>query len=62
MICHAKFEVFTVREYVVYNDVVPANWEEGLPVGNGRLGAILGCGISRETLYLNEETVWSSKE
>ncbi len=51
-----------MREYVVYNDVVPANWEEGLPVGNGRLGAILGCGISRETLYLNEETVWSSKE
>ncbi len=51
-----------MREYVLYNDIVPGNWEEGLPVGNGRLGAVLGCGISRETLYLSEETIWSSKE
>ena len=45
----------------IFNDNVPSNWEESLPVGNGRMGATLMCGIGAEALFLNEETVWSSK-
>ena len=47
--------------YKIFNDNVPSMWEESLPVGNGRMGATMMCGISAETLYLNEETVWSYK-
>ncbi|MGE3616324.1 MAG: glycoside hydrolase N-terminal domain-containing protein [Gemmatimonadales bacterium] len=34
-------------------------WEEGLPVGNGRLGAMVLGGPGEERLALNEETLWS---
>ena len=35
------------------------NWNEALPVGNGRLGAMVFGGVSEERLQLNEESVWS---
>ena len=37
------------------------NWNEALPVGNGRLGAMVFGGITSERLQLNEETIWSGK-
>jgi alpha-L-fucosidase 2 len=38
----------------------PANsWNEALPVGNGRLGAMIFGGITTERLQLNEESVWT---
>lgn len=36
-----------------------SNWNEALPVGNGRLGAMVFGGVSNERLQLNEETIWS---
>jgi alpha-L-fucosidase 2 len=36
-----------------------ARWEEALPVGNGRLGAMVFGGVEQEHLQLNEETLWS---
>ena len=37
-------------------------WEETLPLGNGRLGAMPDGGVQKETLVLNEETMWSGCE
>jgi len=34
-------------------------WLEALPLGNGRLGAMVFGGVNRERIALNEETVWS---
>lgn len=34
-------------------------WTEALPVGNGRLGAMVFGGVSRERLQLNEDTLWA---
>ncbi|MGU3390811.1 glycoside hydrolase family 95 protein [Sphingomonas sp. M1A8_2b] len=34
-------------------------WTEALPVGNGRLGAMVFGGTTRERLQLNEDTLWS---
>ncbi len=34
-------------------------WVEALPVGNGRLGAMVFGGASQERIQLNEQTVWS---
>jgi alpha-L-fucosidase 2 len=34
-------------------------WTEALPVGNGRLGAMVFGGLAREQLQLNEATLWS---
>ncbi|MGD1089470.1 MAG: glycoside hydrolase family 95 protein [Verrucomicrobiota bacterium] len=35
------------------------NWTEALPVGNGRLGAMVFGGVERERLQLNEDTLWA---
>jgi len=34
-------------------------WVEALPVGNGRLGAMIFGGIARERIQFNEDTVWT---
>ncbi|WP_336517362.1 glycoside hydrolase family 95 protein [Pollutibacter soli] len=34
-------------------------WESALPVGNGRLGAMVYGNVPAETIQLNEHTVWS---
>ena len=35
------------------------NWNEALPVGNGRLGAMVFGRAEEELIQLNEETLWS---
>lgn len=40
----------------------PANYfEEALPLGNGRIGAMVYGGKTQEHILLNEETLWSGK-
>lgn len=34
-------------------------WTEALPIGNGRLGAMVFGGIARERLQLNEDSLWA---
>jgi len=34
-------------------------WVQALPVGNGRLGAMVFGGVTRERLQLNEDTLWA---
>ncbi|MFZ2980433.1 MAG: glycoside hydrolase family 95 protein, partial [Sphingobium sp.] len=34
-------------------------WTEALPVGNGRIGAMIFGGIGQERLQLNEDSFWS---
>ena len=36
-----------------------ARWTEALPVGNGRLGAMIFGGARRELIQLNESTLWA---
>ncbi len=36
-------------------------WEEALPLGNGRLGAMVFGGTSTERIQLNEETIWGGE-
>ena len=36
-----------------------SKWTEALPIGNGRLGAMIFGGVEREHLQLNEATLWA---
>jgi len=36
-----------------------AQWEEALPLGNGRLGAMIFGSPDRERIQLNEDSIWS---
>lgn len=40
----------------------PANaFEESLPIGNGKLGALVYGGVSNDSIYLNDITLWTGK-
>ncbi len=39
-----------------------ASWNEALPIGNGRLGAMVFGGVGEERLQLNEDTVWAGEK
>jgi alpha-L-fucosidase 2 len=45
-------------EHVLFFEQPAATWPDALPVGNGRLGAMVFGNPSKERLQLNEETVW----
>src|ERR1700750_431330 len=38
-----------------------ASWSEALPIGNGRLAAMIFGGTDQEHLQLNEETIYAGK-
>jgi len=38
------------------------NWNEALPVGNGRLGAMVFGYLEKERIQLNEESVWAGQK
>lgn len=42
-------------------DKPATNWNEALPLGNGRLGAMVFGNPQKEELQLNEETVWAGE-
>ena len=42
-----------------YNTPSGTIWENALPIGNGRLGAMVFGNVEKETIQLNEHTVWS---
>ena len=44
---------------VLWYDKPALKWVEALPVGNGRLGAMIFGGMNQERLQLNEGTLWA---
>lgn len=42
-----------------YKQPSGTTWENALPIGNGRLGAMVYGNVATETIQLNEHTVWS---
>lgn len=43
----------------MYYDRPAQEWVEALPVGNGRMGAMVFGGTDRELIQLNEESLWA---
>jgi alpha-L-fucosidase 2 len=39
-----------------------ANWNEALPIGNGRLGGMVFGGAESDRIQLNEDTVWAGEK
>ncbi|MBE7174263.1 MAG: glycoside hydrolase family 95 protein [Williamsia sp.] len=47
--------------YRLWYNKPATSWNEALPIGNGRLAAMVFGGVSGEQLQLNEETVWAGE-
>ena len=49
------------KELVLWYRQPAREWTEALPVGNGRLGAMVFGSVERERIQLNEETLWEGE-
>ena len=49
-------------DLTLWYDKPASQWEETLPLGNGRLGMMPDGGIEREHIVLNEISMWSGSE
>jgi alpha-L-fucosidase 2 len=47
------------QKLALWYDKPATQWSEALPVGNGRLGAMVFGGITNEHIQFNESTVWT---
>ena len=47
------------RDLTLWYDRPAQHWVEALPLGNGRLGAMVYGGMVSDTIQLNEDTFWS---
>lgn len=57
----AKGHDVPTGENVLWYRQPAQDWDQALPVGNGRLGAMVFGGTSKERLQLNEDTFWSGR-
>jgi alpha-L-fucosidase 2 len=56
---HGKLKrTFMAPDRIVF-DSPASRWEEALPLGNGRLGAMIFGSPDREKIQLNEDSIWS---
>jgi len=51
----------TAQNNILWYDNAANNWNEALPIGNGRIGGMLFGGIDNDKIQLNEETVWAGE-
>ena len=49
------------RETTLWYRQPASKWVEALPLGNGRLGAMVFGGVDEERLQLNEESLWAGE-
>ena len=47
------------KEYKLWYNAPATEWEEALPIGNGRIGAMVYGNPLQEVYQLNEESIWS---
>ena len=55
--CEAPTE--TTKDYTLWYNQPATIWEEALPIGNGRLGAMVFGNPFQECIQVNEESLWS---
>ncbi len=56
-----SISTFAQQNLKLIYDKPAKNWNEALPIGNGKLGAMVFGGAVQEHLQLNEETIWAGE-
>ncbi|WMI66272.1 glycoside hydrolase family 95 protein [Aestuariibaculum sp. YM273] len=59
--CNTEEPVKAPSKNVLWYDQPANNWNEALPIGNGRIGGMIFGGIEQDRIQLNEETVWAGE-
>ncbi len=56
--CQKKILVFEQNEQILWYNKAAELWEEALPIGNGRLGAMVFGDPINERIQLNDDSLW----
>lgn len=59
MVVAAAVTYADAADLTMWYDRLAGKWVEALPVGNGRLGAMVFGGVGKERMQFNEDTVWA---
>lgn len=59
LLCFASSVALAQKDLTLWYNQPATTWTEALPVGNGRLGAMVFGGVENELIQLNEATLWS---
>lgn len=60
LVIHAQESAPTSQLLLWYSHPAPVDhWTDALPIGNGRMGAMVFGGTPNERIQLNEDTVWN---
>lgn len=62
LIGHAMADTPLVTDSQLWYKQPAEKWDEALPVGNGRLGAMVFGGTNTERIQLNEESLWAGSQ
>lgn len=60
-VCAAAFAAHPADQHRLWYDKPAQVWTEALPLGNGRLGAMVYGNPAQEQIQLNEETIWAGR-
>lgn len=60
--CNSEGDVENTADMEIWFNHPTQKWNEGLPIGNGSLGAMFYGNPSKEVITLNEETIWSGEK
>src|SRR5262245_52135186 len=50
---------FCQQDLKLWYNKPSAKWTDALPIGNGRLGAMIFGGVEQDRIQFNEETLWT---
>src|SRR5215208_785833 len=50
---------FSQQQLKLWYNKPAVKWTDALPIGNGRIGAMIFGGIEKERIQFNEETLWT---
>lgn len=60
MVLGVAASVHAVEGEFIWFDAPASDWEqEGLPIGNGALGAVIAGAVGRDRIQFNEKTLWT---
>ena len=56
-----EYGISQEQELKLWYNKPASKWTEALPIGNGRIGAMIFGGIEQDRIQFNEETLWTGE-
>ncbi len=62
LLCVMKAAPLCAADPVLWYKHPAGQWGDALPIGNGRLGAMVFGDLAKERIQLNEDTIWNGRK